>query len=62
MIVAPVPQITLPIAGTTVRPGQTIRFSGRATDPDEGLLDPSNLTWTVVLHHNDHTHPFPGTT
>ncbi|MCI0611574.1 PQQ-dependent sugar dehydrogenase, partial [bacterium] len=56
----PVPQITLPIAGTTVRPGQTVHFSGRATDPDEGLLDPSNLTWTVVLHHNDHTHPFLG--
>jgi glucose/arabinose dehydrogenase len=56
----PVPQITLPISGTTVRPGQTVHFSGRATDPDEGLLDPSNLTWTVVLHHNDHTHPFLG--
>jgi glucose/arabinose dehydrogenase len=56
----PVPQIITPLAGTTVRPGQTVHFSGRATDPDEGLLDPSNLTWTVVLHHNDHTHPFLG--
>ena len=56
----PVPQITSPAAGTTVRPGQTVHFSGRATDPDEGLLDPSNLIWTVVLHHNDHTHPFLG--
>lgn len=57
---APVPQITSPVVGTSVRPGQTVRFSGRATDPDEGLLNPSNLTWTVVLHHNDHTHPFLG--
>ncbi|HSE41791.1 MAG TPA: PQQ-dependent sugar dehydrogenase [Acidobacteriota bacterium] len=57
---APIPQILTPAAGTTVRPGQTIRFSGRATDPDEGTLSPANLTWTVVLHHNDHTHPFLG--
>ncbi len=57
---APVPQITSPAAGTTVTPGQTIRFSGRATDPDEGVLNPSRLTWSVVLHHNDHTHPFLG--
>lgn len=56
----PVPQITSPIAGTKVRSGQTVRFSGRATDPDEGLLDASHFTWTVVLHHNDHTHPFLG--
>jgi glucose/arabinose dehydrogenase len=57
---APIPQITTPAAGTTVRPGQTIRFSGRASDPDEGNLPPANLTWTVILHHNDHTHPFLG--
>ena len=57
---APVPQITSPAAGTTVRLGQTVHFAGRAVDPDEGLLNPSNLTWTVVLHHNDHTHPFLG--
>ncbi len=46
---APVPQITAPAAGTTVRPGQTIRFAGRATDPEDGVLNPSRLTWTVIL-------------
>jgi len=56
----PVPQITSPLQGTTVKPGQIVRFSGRAADPDEGLLDASHFTWTVVLHHNDHTHPFLG--
>ncbi len=56
----PLPQISRPAAGTTARPGQTVSFSGSATDPDEGTLDPSKLTWVVVLHHNDHTHPFLG--
>lgn len=55
---APVPVITAPANGSTVRPGQTVRFTGRASDPDEGTLDPSRLTWSVVQHHNDHTHPF----
>ena len=56
----PVPIITRPSAGSTVKPGQTIRFAGSATDPDDGILQPSSLTWVVVLHHNDHTHPFLG--
>jgi glucose/arabinose dehydrogenase len=55
---APVPVITAPPNGSRVRPGQTVRFIGRATDPDEGTLDRSRLTWTVIQHHNDHTHPF----
>lgn len=57
---APIPAITKPDAGMKVRPGQTIRFSGSASDPDEGKLDKINLTWTVVLHHDRHTHPFFG--
>jgi glucose/arabinose dehydrogenase len=56
----PVPIIQTPHPGTSANRGQLIRFSGTATDPDEGVLDPSHLTWTVVLHHNDHTHPFLG--
>lgn len=56
----PVPVITAPQHGTIRRPGNIIRFAGRASDPDEGTLDPSRLTWTVILHHNDHTHPFLG--
>ena len=56
----PVPVITRPQTGTSARPGQTVRFAGSASDPEDGALDPSRLTWTVVLHHNDHTHPFLG--
>jgi hypothetical protein len=57
---APLPVITAPDNGDRVRPGQTVRFAGRASDPEDGTLDPSRLTWTVVPHHNNHTHPFLG--
>jgi len=36
--------------------GQTINFSGHATDPDEGTLPASAFTWTLIQHHNTHTH------
>ena len=54
----PVPVINTPVAGTTYRAGDTISFSGSATDAEDGPLDPANLTWEVVFHHNTHTHPF----
>jgi hypothetical protein len=39
-----------------VLPGQTVTYSGSATDPDEGTLPPADLDWTVLLHHNTHVH------
>ena len=41
--------------------GDVINFSGHATDPQQGTLPASSLTWTVIVHHcysaNDcHTH------
>jgi len=41
--------------------GDVINFSGHATDPQQGTLPASALSWTVILHHcysaNDcHTH------
>lgn len=42
--------------------GDTITFRGRGTDaqdrPDGGDLPGSTYKWTVVFHHNEHTHPF----
>ena len=58
----PTPSITAPVNGTTVFPGQTITYRGSATDPDEGTLGPSALSWTVLLHHNTHVHTFVGGT
>jgi fibronectin type 3 domain-containing protein len=46
--------------GTSVKPGQTILYQGSATDPDQGALPPSALSWTVLLHHNSHIHTFVG--
>lgn len=53
----PVANITAPANGLRVKPGDRVTFSGTATDPDETI--PTNaLSWQVILHHNDHVHPF----
>jgi hypothetical protein len=54
----PVATITGPAAGQTFRAGQTVSFSGNATDPEEGTLPGTRLTWWAELHHDTHTHPF----
>jgi glucose/arabinose dehydrogenase len=55
---APVPTISQPLAGTTYRAGDSIAFSGSATDPEDGPLATGRLTWEVLFHHDTHTHPF----
>jgi glucose/arabinose dehydrogenase len=63
---APAAAITSPAAGTTWKVGDTITFSGSATDPEQGTLPASALSWSLVLQHcpsNCHTHPlqsYPG--
>ncbi|HEV7884616.1 MAG TPA: PQQ-dependent sugar dehydrogenase [Solirubrobacteraceae bacterium] len=63
---APVAAITSPAAGTTWKVGDTITFAGSATDPEQGTLPASALSWSLVLQHcpsNCHTHPlqsYPG--
>jgi glucose/arabinose dehydrogenase len=55
----PVPVISTPTAGTTWRVGDLISFSGSATDPQDGQLPASALTWSLVIQHcpsNCHTH------
>jgi glucose/arabinose dehydrogenase len=57
---APTATITSPAAGTTWKVGDTITFAGSATDPEQGALPPSALSWSLVLNHcpsNCHTHP-----
>jgi glucose/arabinose dehydrogenase/PKD repeat protein len=55
---APVPTITSPAASALFAVGQTITLTGSATDPEDGALAANRLSWTVLLHHNTHTHPF----
>jgi glucose/arabinose dehydrogenase len=58
--VPPTPTIHLPATGTPARPGETIAYSGSATDAEDGSLPASSLQWTVLLHHNTHVHTFVG--
>jgi glucose/arabinose dehydrogenase len=57
----PVTVIDTPTAKLTWRVGQKIKFSGHATDAQDGKLPASALHWAVILHHcftktNCHTH------
>ncbi|WKZ28958.1 MAG: PQQ-dependent sugar dehydrogenase [Patescibacteria group bacterium] len=56
----PSASILTPSIGTLYTAGDTIAFSGSATDPDDGVLPPSAFSWTVVFHHDAHTHPHLG--
>ena len=56
---SPTALIDAPVASTQWQVGQSITFSGHATDPDE-VLPPSAFSWEIILHHcpsNCHTHP-----
>jgi PKD repeat protein len=48
---APTPVIDTPTSGLTWAVGDTINFSGHATDAQDGTLPASVLTWTVILRH-----------
>ncbi|MFG1910716.1 PQQ-dependent sugar dehydrogenase [Kribbella sp. NPDC048928] len=56
---APTALITAPGPATAWKVGDTIKFSGSATDPEQGTLPGSALTWTLIMHHcpsDCHTH------
>jgi len=57
---APAAAIVSPVDGATFNAGDTIHLHGDAFDPDEGALGAASLAWTVIFHHNTHTHPFLG--
>ena len=54
----PVGTIVQPPAGTTYRAGDTLNFSGTATDPEVGNLSATAFKWRVDFQHHDHAHPF----
>jgi len=47
----PAPVIDSPSSGTKWSVGDTISFSGSATDPDDGALPASALDWELIMHH-----------
>jgi hypothetical protein len=48
---APTATITAPGSAVTWKVGDKIAFSGTATDPEQGALPASALTWTLVMQH-----------
>jgi glucose/arabinose dehydrogenase len=56
----PVAAIQSPAPGATFAVGQTITLVGTGTDAQDGTLPASRLSWTVLLHHDTHVHPFFG--
>jgi glucose/arabinose dehydrogenase len=55
----PTATIVSPSTGLTWRVGDTINFSGSATDDQDGNLGPAALSWTITLQHcpsNCHPH------
>ncbi|MDO1451234.1 CBM35 domain-containing protein [Rhodocytophaga aerolata] len=55
----PVAQIATPLENTLYRGGDTIRFSGSATDTEEGTLPASAFSWSASFHHDTHIHDGP---
>jgi glucose/arabinose dehydrogenase len=47
----PTATVTAPAAGTLWQVGDVISFSGSATDPVDGQLPASALSWNLILHH-----------
>ncbi len=57
---APTVAITAPSPTARFRVGQGVTVTGSAIDPEDGPLPGSALAWTVLLHHDQHVHPFLG--
>ncbi|HEX8236886.1 MAG TPA: PQQ-dependent sugar dehydrogenase [Abditibacteriaceae bacterium] len=54
---APRAKITSP-KGARYTAGDLIQYAGNGTDKEDGALPASAFTWSVVFHHDMHTHPF----
>ena len=55
---APAPSVDAPSATFRYDAGTPVKLSGSATDPEDGVVDGSDLEWQVILHHGNHIHPF----
>ena len=54
----PTATISSPSSNKTFFVGEVISLQGSATDPEDGTLAGSQLKWDVLLHHDQHTHPY----
>lgn len=53
----PILEIISPAPDYLYKAGAFIPFSGIATDPETGPIDPAKTFWKIDFHHNDHLHP-----
>jgi glucose/arabinose dehydrogenase len=58
----PTVTMTNPTATATFRVGQVVTLSATASDPQDGTLPATALSWTVLKRHADHAHSFFGPT
>lgn len=54
----PVATITVPAAGASFAPGETIAYAGTGTDPEDGTLPGTSMVWDVDFQHDAHAHDF----
>ncbi len=54
----PTVTITQPLDGSSFDAGMTVPLAGSAVDAEDGAIAANKLTWKIVFHHADHTHPF----
>ena len=54
----PLPVIATPAVAAMYSAGETINYSGSATDPEDGAVPAARLSWWADFHHDTHTHPF----
>ena len=57
---APTARIESPGPDHRFHVGEDLTFMATAEDAEDGRLPAERLTWTVLLHHDTHTHPFLG--
>ena len=57
---APSVRITSPGPDARFAVGQRVTVRAAGTDPEDGALPGSALTWTVRKHHDSHSHPVLG--
>lgn len=54
----PVASIDTPTENSKYNAGNTINYSGSASDVEDGNLPDSAFSWTVLFHHGTHPHPY----
>lgn len=58
--IPPTVHIDLPTTGSLFRIGDPVAFFGSAKDSSGNALPPANFSWTFILLHHEHQHPYFG--